>query len=450
MVNTTLQDAALFANPKHVVGNNSAGPVQTSIFPNYGAVPNRFGNNKVFLTDNMYDGTTSNIKAAQGKYSGNGSPLAGGRRRKRRQTKGKRSNAGMQKTAKKSSPKKRSSPKKHSTPHAKSGECRYCDYGDEGEHKQSPSNLCRECQDYARRRGLLYEGGVGKRLQTMGPAHQSHDAITANGGRVPAGHPQVATYHHSGSAGGSYKKRRLSKGRKSKKVRRSHKGGAGDLPALGSVVAGKPSHPGPFAKVPMTTYVEQLPNARPVDDDGDDPMPDVDDDVVMKDAETGSLMGPTVHPSVAERAFKRPRQGGSYKKRKAKRGRKTKRKAKGKKHRRSRKGGMGCKGDGPHKHKKKGGMGCKGDGSHKHKKKGGMGCKGNGSHKKKGKKSKRSSRKGGCKHLLNHLKSGGSGKQLEFAQGFGLDGKNDTNFGALSSPIPIKAYNSCGVVSPRN
>ena len=313
MVNTTLQDAAPFVNPKNVVGNNSAGPVQTSIFPNFGAVPNMFGNNKVFLTDSMYDGTTSNVIAAEGKYSGSGAPLSGGRRRKRRQSKGKRSNAGMHKTAKKSSPKKRSSSpkrrssKKHSTPHAKSGECRYCDYGDEGEHKQSPSNLCRECQDYARGRGLLY-GGVGKRLQVMGHVGQSPDALTANGGRVGAGHPQVATYNHSGSVGGSYKKRRSPKRRKSSK-------------------------------------------------------------------------------------------------------------------RRSRRGGMGCSGK-KHRHSKK----------------------------KRSKRSRRYSRnkRGGCEHLLASHKKGGSGKQLEFAQGFGLDGKNDTNFGALSSPIPIKAYNSCGVVSPRN
>ena len=81
-----------------------------------------------------------------------------------------------------------------------------------------------------------------------------------------------------------------------------------------------------------------------------------------------------------------------------------------------------------------------------------MGCSGKKhSHsKKKGKRSKRRSRRGGCQHLLAKNKTGGSGKQLEFAQGFGLDGKNDTNFGALSSPIPIKAYNSCGVISPRN
>ena len=334
MVNTTLQDAAPFVNPKNVVGNNSAGPLQTSIFPNFGAVPNMFGNNKVFLTDSMYDGTTSNVIAAEGKYSGSGAPLTGGRRRKRRQSKGKRSNAGMHKTAKKSSPKKRSSSpkrrsskkrssspkrrssKKHSTPHAKSGECRYCDYGDEGEHKQSPSNLCRECQDYARGRGLLY-GGVGKRLQVMGPVDQSHDALTANGGRVGAGHPQVATYNHSGSVGGSYKKRRSPKSRRKK---------------------------------------------------------------------------------------------------------------------RSRRGGMGCSGK-KHRHSKKKGK------KHRHSKK-------------KGKRSKRRSKKGGCAHLLSSAKGskqgGGSGKQLEFAQGFGLDGKNDTNFGALSSPIPIKAYNSCGVVSPRN
>ncbi len=305
MVNTTLQDAAPFVNPKNVVGNNSAGPVQTSIFPNFAAVPNMFGNNKVFLTDSMYDGTTSNVIAAEGKYSGSGAPLTGGRRRKRRQTKGKRSNAGMHKTAKKSSPKRRSSsPKKHSSPHAKSGECRYCDYGDEGEHKQSPSNLCRECQDYARKRGLLYEGG--KRLQVMGPVDQSHDALTANGGRVGAGHPQVATYNHSGSVGGSYKKRRSPKSRRKRSKRRS------------------------------------------------------------------------------------------------------------------RRGGMGCSGK-KHSHSKK-----------------------------KGKRSKRRSRRGGCQHLLAKNKTGGSGKQLEFAQGFGLDGKNDTNFGALSSPIPIKAYNSCGVISPRN
>ena len=332
MVNTTLQDAAPFVNPKNVVGNNSAGPVQTSIFPNFGAVPNMFGNNKVFLTDSMYDGTTSNVIAAGGKYSGSGAPLTGGRRRKRRQSKGKRSNAGMHKTAKKSSPKRRSSsPKKHSTPHAKSGECRYCDYGDEGEHKQSPSNLCRECQDYARKRGLLY-GGVGKRLQVMGPVSQSPDALTANGGRVGAGHPQVATYNHSGSVGGSYKKRRSPKRRKSSK-RRSRRGGMG--------CSGK-KH--------------------------------------------------------------RHRKGKSSK-------------------RRSRRGGMGCSGN-KHRHSKK----------------------------KRSKRSRRYSRnkRGGCEHLLASHKKGGSGKQLEFAQGFGLDGKNDTNFGALSSPIPIKAYNSCGVVSPRN
>ena len=137
----------------------------------------------------------------------------------------------------------------------------------------------------------------------MGPVGQSHDALTANGGRVGAGHPQVATYNHSGSVGGSYKKRRSPKSRRKK---------------------------------------------------------------------------------------------------------------------RSRRGGMGCSGK-KHRHSKK-----------------------------KGKRSKRRSKKGGCAHLLKTVRKGGSGKQLEFAQGFGLDGKNDTNFGALSSPIPIKAYNSCGVVSPRN
>ena len=225
MINTTLQDVALFTNPKHVVGNNSAGPIQTSIFPNFGAVPELFSNKKVFLTDNMYDGTASNIKAAQAKYSGNG-----GRRGKRRHSKSKRPNAGMHVHTKKNTHKKGS-----------------------------------------------YKGG--KRLQTIGPIDQTDDAITANGGTVGAGQPQVSTYNHS---------------------------------------------------------------------------------------------------------------GGSYKK--------TKRKTKSKKHRRSRKGGMGCKGNGSHKHKKK----------------------------------------------------GGSGKQLEIAQGFGINGKNDTMFGALSSPIPIKGYKSCGVISPRN
>ena len=225
MINTTLQDVALFTNPKHVVGNNSAGPIQTSIFPNFGAVPELFSNKKVFLTDNMYNGTASNIKAAQAKYSGNG-----GRRGKRRHSKSKRPNAGMHVHTKKNTHKKGS-----------------------------------------------YKGG--KRLQTIGPIDQTDDAITANGGTVGAGQPQVSTYNHS---------------------------------------------------------------------------------------------------------------GGSYKK--------TKRKTKSKKHRRSRKGGMGCKGNGSHKHKKK----------------------------------------------------GGSGKQLEIAQGFGINGKNDTMFGALSSPIPIKGYKSCGVISPRN
>ena len=225
MINTTLQDVALFTNPKHVVGNNSAGPIQTSIFPNFGAVPELFSNKKVFLTDNMYNGTASNIKAAQAKYSGNG-----GRRGKRRHSKSKRPNAGMHVHTKKNTHKKGS-----------------------------------------------YKGG--KRLQTIGPIDQTDDAITANGGTVGAGQPQVSTYDHS---------------------------------------------------------------------------------------------------------------GGSYKK--------TKRKTKSKKHHRSRKGGMGCKGNGSHKHKKK----------------------------------------------------GGSGKQLEIAQGFGINGKNDTMFGALSSPIPIKGYKSCGVISPRN
>ena len=87
MASTTLQDAAPFVNPKHVVGDNSAGPLQTSIFPNYAAVPNRFGNNKVFLTDNMYDGTDSNKAAAEGEYGGSGSPLTGGRRRRRKSSK---------------------------------------------------------------------------------------------------------------------------------------------------------------------------------------------------------------------------------------------------------------------------------------------------------------------------------------------------------------------------
>ncbi|MAV56229.1 MAG: hypothetical protein CMI79_01660 [Candidatus Pelagibacter sp.] len=247
MINTTLQDVALFTNPKHVVGNNSAGPIQTSIFPNFGAVPELFSNKKVFLTDNMYNGTASNIKAAQAKYSGNG-----GRRGKRRHSKSKRPNAGMHVHTKKNTHKKGS-----------------------------------------------YKGG--KRLQTIGPIDQTDDAITANGGTVGAGQPQVSTYNHS---------------------------------------------------------------------------------------------------------------GGSYKK--------TKRKTKSKKHRRSRKGGMGCKGNGSHKHKK----------SMHRSRKGGMGCKGNGSHK--------------------HKKKGGSGKQLEIAQGFGINGKNDTMFGALSSPIPIKGYKSCGVISPRN
>lgn len=313
MANATLQDAALFANPKHIVGANSAGPIQTSIFPNYGAVPNRFGNNKVFLTDNMYNGTNNNITAAGGKYSGNGSPLTGGRRRrtKRRSSKhkGKRSNAGMNKSSKKksSSPKKKSTPKRHSSPHAASGECRYCDYGDEGEHKQSPSNLCKECQVYARSRGLLY-GGNGKRLQTMGPPDQANGAITANGGTVGAGAPQVGTYQ---------------------------------------------------------------------------------------------LMG------------------GLSKKRKARRGRRTKRRTKGKK--------RGTKG-------KKRRVGKK---SRRHGRKG---------------KSRRRVASGGCTHLLKQTnnKSGGGGKQLEFAQGFGINGKNDTLFGALSSPIPIKAYNSCGLIKPRN
>ena len=226
----TLQDVALFANPKHIVGNNSAGPIQTSILPNFGTVTDLFSNKKVFLTDNMYDGTRSNIKAARGKYSGNSSPLIGGRRGKRRNSKSKRPNVSM--------------------------------------HAHTKKNIYKKGS---------YKGG--KRLQTIGPVDQTHNAITANGGTVGAGHPQNSTYDHS---------------------------------------------------------------------------------------------------------------GGSYKK--------TKRRTNGKRHCRSRKGGMGCKGNGSHKHKKK----------------------------------------------------GGSGKQLEIAQGFGINGKNDTMFGALSSPIPIKGYNSCGVIGPRN
>ena len=324
MTSVTLQDAGTFVNPKHVVGENSAGPLQTSIFPNYAAVPNRFGNDKVFSTDNMYAGTKSNIKAAGGKY-------VGGWRHRRKSSK--RSNAGAdsphsrKKSSKKRSPhsrktsskKRSSSPKKKSSPHAASGECRYCDYGDEGEHKQSPSNLCKECQVYARSRGLLY-GGTGKRLQTMGGSDQPESKITANGGTVGAGAPQIGTYQLQGQSAGKRRHRRK-----------------------------------------------------------------------------------------------------TNKKRRRKRGKTAKRKGRGRS-RRVRRGGMGCRSK-------------------------------NNKHKRKGTKRKGTKRKGGCAHLLLHKtshQSGGSGMQLEFAQGYGINEGSDTMFGATASPIPIKAYNSCGLIKPRN
>ena len=328
MASTTLQDAAPFVNPKHVVGDNSAGPLQTSIFPNYAAVPNRFGNNKVFLTDNMYDGTDSNKAAAKGEYDGSGSPLTGGRRRRRKSSKrSKRSNAGAHSphSRKKSSKKRSSSPKKRSSPHAASGECRYCDYGDEGEHKQSPSNLCKDCKVYARSRGLL-RGGTGKRLQTMGPPGQAK--ITANGGSVGAGAPQIGSYQLQGQSAGKRRRHKTNKKRKGKK-----------------------------------------------------------------------------------------RKGTKRRGKSAKRGKKGR-------SRRVRRGGMGCSSK-----------------KHKHR------------NTSKGKKHKGTKRRGGCTHLLlrkDKAMGGGSGMQLEFAQGFGINEKADTMFGATASPIPIKAYNSCGLIKQRN
>ena len=278
----------------------------------------------------MYDGTDSNKAAAEGEYGGSGSPLTGGRRRRRKSSKrSKRSNAGAHSphSRKKSSKKRSSSPKKRSSPHAASGECRYCDYGDEGEHKQSPSNLCKDCKVYARSRGLL-RGGTGKRLQTMGRPGQEPENITANGGSVGAGAPQIGSYQLQGQSAGKRRRHKTNKKRKGKK-----------------------------------------------------------------------------------------RKGTKRRGKSAKRGRKGR-------SRRVRRGGMGCSSK-----------------KHKHR------------NTRKGKKHKGTKRRGGCTHLLlrkDKAMGGGSGMQLEFAQGFGINEKADTMFGATASPIPIKAYNSCGLIKQRN
>ena len=109
MVGVNLQDAAPFVNPKNVVGANSAGPLQTATFPNFAEPPEIFGNNKVFLTNNMYPGTSNKV--------------GGKRRSKPRRSKkrrgSKRSNAGMHKKRSSSSHsrKRSSSRKKSSSPH---------------------------------------------------------------------------------------------------------------------------------------------------------------------------------------------------------------------------------------------------------------------------------------------------------------------------------------------
>ena len=212
MVGVNLQDAAPFVNPKNVVGANSAGPLQTATFPNFAEPPEIFGNNKVFLTNNMYPGTSNKV--------------GGKRRSKSRRTKkrrgSKRSNAGMHKKRSSSSHsrKRSSSRKKSSSPHAAPGECRYCDYGDEGEHKQSPSNLCKECKHYARERGLLRGGRSYKKRKSPKRKGKKSKRHSKRGGM---GCKTKRHHHHSHSK----KKRKHSKrggmGCKSKKPHRHGK-----------------------------------------------------------------------------------------------------------------------------------------------------------------------------------------------------------------------------------
>jgi len=251
MANVTLQNAAHFDNPKGVVGEYSAGALTTNTFPNSAQSPNLFSNRNVLIGTDMFAGTKSNVKAAEGLYV----PLKGGRR-KAKKTRGKKRKGTRGKTSKKRSDaghsgchgcetgadhpgahnhsphhktkkRKSSSSKKSSSPHALEGECRICDLGDEREGPYSGSTLCKECKVYAGERNML---SGGNKLSTMGPSGHSNEA---NGGTVGAGHP-MATIYNPDSAGktgpnadelhrGGKKRRRTKKrrGRKGKKQRRT-------------------------------------------------------------------------------------------------------------------------------------------------------------------------------------------------------------------------------------
>ena len=69
-----------FVNPNNVVGAYSASAAATQTTTNSEAVPNRFSNNLIYSGSNTFGGTSSNVKAAKGKFV----RLTGGSRRRRK------------------------------------------------------------------------------------------------------------------------------------------------------------------------------------------------------------------------------------------------------------------------------------------------------------------------------------------------------------------------------
>lgn len=177
-----------FVNPNNVVGAYSASAAATETTPNFEGVTNRFSNNLIYSDSNTFGGTSSNVKAAKGKFV----RLTGGSRRKRKGGEGD-SNG---------SPKSDESniiTNEDGTPLNELGEpCQLCSDQD-GDSLIHPSALCKACQetyDPRKKEGFQRRYGGGKNVFARNNKMNGGNRLgmdlentSASVGTVGAGHP---------------------------------------------------------------------------------------------------------------------------------------------------------------------------------------------------------------------------------------------------------------------
>ena len=181
-----------FVNPNNVVGAYSASAAATETTPNFEGVTNRFSNNLIYSGSNTFGGTSSNVKAAKGKFV----RLTGGSRRRRK------GGEGDSTDSPKSDKPITNEDLDEGVPKNDFGEaCEFCK-GNDTSDQIDPSLLCKECKkvhehyDPRNKDGFKRRYGGGKNVFARNNKMNGGNRLgmdlentSASVGTVGAGHP---------------------------------------------------------------------------------------------------------------------------------------------------------------------------------------------------------------------------------------------------------------------